>query len=163
MRAPASFSLTALLLSLSTVQAVAQQRASRFDGAWRQVRFEVVSPDSSYVTPPWDGIGVISGRHFSEFWVTSAAQGVRQASVPTTAEQKAARYDGLVAMAGTFVANDTSMMFTYSHAKVPHHIGRTVSRRYRLRGDTLQLFISAPWQKDSTKTVRTTLTFVRER
>jgi hypothetical protein len=126
------------------------------------VRVEVVSPESSYVTAPWDGIGVISGRHFSELWVTPAA-GVRQASVPTTAEQKAARYDALITQAGTFVANDTVMTFKYTHTKVPHAAGRTVSRRYQLRGDTLRLFLSAPWQKDSTKTVRTTFTFARLR
>jgi hypothetical protein len=161
MRAAASFSV-ALLLSLATFQAGAQQRASRFDGAWRQVRVEVVSPDSSYVTPPWDGVGVISGRHFSEIWLTSPA-GVRHPSVPTTAEQKAARYDALISQAGTFVANDSLLAFTYTHAKIPRRVGTTVSRRYRLRGDTLRLFISAPWQKDSTKTVRTTMTFVRQR
>lgn len=161
MRARAIFLCAALLLSLPAVSLTGQQRPSRFDGAWRQAGIHVVSPDSTYDRPGWPGLGILAGRHFSEVWVTSAERGVRHR--PVTDDEKAARYDLVIANAGTFQASDTLLTFTYTQSKDPLLVGATVARRYRLRGDTLQLFVTQPWRNDSTKTVRTAFTFVRQR
>jgi hypothetical protein len=106
---------------------------------------------------------VISGRHFSELFVAPAPSGVQQSASPSTAEQKAARWDALIAVSGTVEVRDSSITFRHVEDKDPSMRGVSDVRRYRLRGDTLWLMSTSPWQKDSTKVVRTTLSFVRRR
>jgi hypothetical protein len=159
----ARFSVAALILSTSAASIAAQQRVSRLDGAWRHVRTQIVAPDSAYERPPLQGMGVISGRRFSQTWVVPGRSGVQQASQPTTAGEKAARYDVLIANAGTLDIRDSVITFRYEQAKNPRIVGTNAIRRYRLRGDTLWLMGESPSQKDSTKLVRFTDTFVRMR
>ena len=161
MRPLARFSVTALLLSISAASVAAQQRSSPLDGAWRHVRTEVVSPESTYQRPASQGIIILSGRHYSQIWVDPGQSGVQQASQPTTAQEKAARYDVLAANAGTFEVRDTLVTYRVEHAKNPRVVGTTRVARYRLKGDTLWSMFTDPWEKDRTKTVRTTITNVR--
>lgn len=163
MRTRTTLSVAALLLSMSTATLSAQGHAARLDGGWSATRVEVVSPDSTYLVPPRQGLLVISGRHFSQVWAAPEPAGVQQASQPTTAEQKAGRYDVLIANAGTLEVRDTLVTFTAAQAKNPRVVGTSAVRRYTLRADTLWLVTRQPWAKDSTKTVRTTVTLVRQR
>jgi hypothetical protein len=159
----ARFSVAALLLSMSAGPLTAQRQPPSFDGAWRHAGTQIVAPDSSYERPQLQGMGVLSGRRFSQTWVIPRQSGVQQASQPTTADEKAARYDVLIANAGTFDVRDSAITFHYEQAKNPRVVGTKAIRRYRLRGDTLWLMGESPWQKDSTKVVRFTDTFVRMR
>jgi hypothetical protein len=158
-------SMVAACLTLSTVGAplAAQQRSSGLDGAWRHVRTFVVTPDSSFARPTLQGLLVIQGRHFSQTWVIEGNSGVQQASQPNTAEQKAARYDVLIANAGTMEVRDTLVTLRYEQAKNPNVVGRTRVGRFRVTGDTLRAVYDDPWDKDRAKTVRTTITYVRVR
>ena len=162
MRPLASFGITALLLSTSAGSLASQQRSSPLDGAWRHLRTEFVTPDSTYHRPAMPGLIIYAGRHYSQFWVQPARSGVQQASQPTTAEEKAARYDVLSANAGTVELRDSTITFRVEHAKNPRVAGTTLVGTYHLKGDTLRYVFVDPWQKDSTKTVRRTVTNVRE-
>jgi hypothetical protein len=157
-------SVAAMLLSVSGALLPAQQRASSpIDGAWRHLRTEVVTPDSTYQRPALQGMIILAGRHYSQLFVRPSPSGVQQASQPTTTEEKAARYDVLTANAGTFEVRDTLITYRVEHAKNPRFVGTTRVARYRLKGDTLWSVFLDPWVKDSTKTVRTTITNVRVR
>jgi hypothetical protein len=156
-------SLAALLLSTSAASLAAQQRSTPLEGAWRHVRTEVVTPDSTYQRPASAGMIIYSGRHYSQLWVNPGRPGVQQASRPATAEEKAARYDVLMANAGTVEVQDTLITFRVEHAKNPRVAGTTRVGTYRLKGDTVWYVFLDPWVKDSTKTVRTTVTNVRAR
>ena len=142
---------------------LAAQRSSTLDGAWTHVAMRIVAPDTTLVGPVLSGLAVISGRHFSELFVLPAAPGVRQSGAPATVEQKASRYDALVAISGTVEMRDSSITFHHEHDKDPSLVGMTDTRHFRLQGDTLVLTARSPWQKDSTKSVWTILTFVRNR
>jgi len=163
MRLPRKCIGTLLLLVTAAAPVLAQARASQFDGAWRQVRNEVVSPDSTYRLPLLSGMTVVSGRHFSQIYLNAPPAGVQQASRPTSDDEKARRYELLTANAGTFEVRDTLIVYHFLHAKSPSVVGTSVTRRFRVRGDTLWLVTLQPFSKDSTKTVRSTGTFVRER
>lgn len=163
MRQLTRFSVAALLLSISAASLPAQQRPSPIDGAWRHLRTEVVTPESTYQRPALQGMIILSGRHYSQIFVRPSPSGVQQASQPTTAEEKAARYDVLTANAGTFEVRDTVVTYRVEHAKTPRVVGTTRVASYRLKGDTLWSVFLDPWAKDSTKTVRTTITNVRIR
>jgi hypothetical protein len=164
MRIRTSFA-TSLLLAYVAVPSslIAQKRTPNFDGAWRWVRTEVASPDSSYQTPGWPGISIISGRHFAQFHENQKEAGVQQASQPTSAEQKAARYDNILARTGTFEVHDSSLVVHVSYAKSPAAAGTTFAVTWRLRGDTLWQWGVSKWQKDSRKSVRTTYVYARVR
>jgi hypothetical protein len=163
MRPLARFSVAVLLLSISAASLAAQQRASPLDGAWRHVRTDVVTPDSTYQRPALQGMIILTGRHYSQFWVSPGQSAVQQAAQPNTAEEKAARYDVVTANAGTFEVRDTLVTYRIEHAKNPRIVGTTRVASYRLKGDTLWSVFVAPWEKDRTKTVRTTITNVRAR
>jgi len=157
------FSVAALVLSISAASLPAQQRLLPIEGAWRHLRSEIVTPESTYQRPALQGMIILSGRHYSQIFVIPSPSGVQQASQPTTAEEKAARYDALMANAGTFEVRDTVITYRVEHAKNPRIVGTTRVASYRLKGDTLWSVFLAPWAKDSTKTVRTTITNVRVR
>jgi hypothetical protein len=145
------------------ISLTAQKSKPNFDGAWRWVRSEIVSPDSSYQVVGWPGLTVVSGRHFSQFLINSASAGVQQASPPTSAEQKAARYDAILARDGTFEVRDTLFVIRFLHAKDPATVGTTLTVRWRRQADTLWQIVTSKWAKDSTKSVRTAVVWVRER
>ena len=159
------FVICAAWLTIISVvpEPVAAQRASSLDGAWVHVATRIVAPDTTIAGPVLSGLGVISGRHFSELFVVPAASGVQQSGSPSTAEQKAARWDALIAVSGTVEVRDSSITFRHVEDKDPDMRGANDVRVYRLHGDTLWLTSTSPWQKDSTKLVRTTLTFLRRR
>lgn len=152
-------SLCAVLLAPDA----AAQHTSRLDGAWAHVATRVVRPDTTLVGPVLDGFAVISGRHFSEVFVAPDASGNRSAVVPFSSEQKAARYDLLVAVSGTVEVRDSTITFTHEQDKNPAMLGARDTRHFRLRADTLWLTSTAPWANDSTTSVRTILTLVRRR
>lgn len=108
---------------------------------------------------------MILNGHFSQIWLPPAAPGVQQqAKALTTAEEKAARYDQLTANAGVFqVRDDSTFTGRYEHAKSPAAVGRTFTVRYRYAGDTLWQITTSRWAKDTTKMVRTTHKYVREK
>jgi hypothetical protein len=161
---PLARSVVALtVLSLSAASLGAQQRAGRLDGGWRLVHEQVATPDSTFVPTLSNGRLVISGRHYSQIALRPAATGVQQASVPSAIEEKAARYDLVTANAGTIEVRDGQLTFHIEQAKVPQIMGTTSVRPYRLKGDSLWITATRPSMKDSTKTVRTVSTFVRER
>jgi hypothetical protein len=162
MRALVKSLLCVVVLSLVTVPLSAQGR-SRFDGAWKAVRIEVVSPDSTYGQEPFPGLAIVSGGHYSQIWVMPNSDGVQQASQPSTVEQKAARYDQLIVNAGTLEVKDTLLIYHREYAKNPKQVGTTDTRRFRLLGDTLWLVSTEPWSKDPKKSVRTTVVGVRQR
>lgn len=141
---------------------IAQKRAPNFDGTWRWVRTEIVAPDSAYQTPGWPGVAVSSGRHFAQFYVNPDA-GVQQASQPSSAEEKAARYDNIIAREGTFEVRGSTLVIHFVRAKNPAIAGTTITATWRLRGDTLWQTGISKWPKDSTKSVRSTYVWVRER
>lgn len=108
-------------------------------------------------------MSIVSGRHFSQMHVNPSLAGVQQASQPTTAEQKAARYDAILARAGSFELRDTLLVGHILHSTDPTDVGTTVTARWRLQADTLWQTVVTKWAKDSTKTVRFTSVWVRER
>jgi len=140
----------------------AQTTRGTLDGAWQAVFVRVVSPDSTYTLPPGRGMVVFHAKFYSQLWETPVP-GVQQQAVLSTAEEKAARYDQLAANVGTFEVKNDSLIQHYTMAKVPRNIGRTARFGFRLAGDTLWTSTDAPWAKDTTKVVRTNITFVRLR
>ena len=78
-----------------------------------------------------------------------------------SAEEKASRFDALIAISGTVELRDSSITFRHEQDKDPSMLGTSDTRRFRLQGDTLWLTSSSPWEKDSTKSVLTVLTLVR--
>lgn len=167
MRSLARFPVAAMLTSLVAIPLSAQRQRAAFDGAWRHARSQVVAPDSSYDRTPLQGMAVVSGRTFSQTWLAPGPAGVQQTSQPSTPpstpDEKAARYDALIANAGTLDITDSTITYNYAVAKSPRVMGTSVSRRYRLKGDTLWVMSEAPWDKDRTKQVRFTDTYVRIR
>jgi hypothetical protein len=141
----------------------AQRAASTFNGIWREMEIRVERPDTAYTRPGWNGVSIILNGHFSQIWLPPGQPGVQQQGAAlTTAEQKAARYDSITANAGVLeVKDDSTFAGHYEQAKNPAAIGRTFTVHYRLRGDTLWQIGTAPWSKDSSKTVRTTHKYVR--
>jgi hypothetical protein len=164
MRISTRYAAASLLLASFAVPTslTAQKRAPNIDGAWRWVRTDVASPDSTYRLAGWPGISIVSHGYFSQMHVNPNGA-VQQASRPTTAEQKAARYDALLARAGTLELRDTLLVGHILHSTDPIAVGTTVTAGWRLRGDTLWQTSVEPWGKDSTKTVRSTYVFVRQR
>ena len=161
---PLARSVVALaVLSLSAASLGAQQRARRLDGGWRLVRDQVTTPDSTFVPALSNGRLVISGRYYSQIFLRPAAPGVQQASAPSAIEEKAARYDLVTANAGTLDVGDGQLTFHIEQAKVPQIMGTASVRPYRLKGDTLWITATRPSMSDSTKTVRTVSTYVRDR
>jgi len=152
------------MLSASTLALSAQQGLSRFDGVWHQVEIRVVRPDSTVMRPPAQGMSIILNGHFIQLWVAPVPPGVQQASRPTTAEEKAARYDLLTANAGTFEVHDSTAISHFEHAKSPAVANTTGNPFvYRLVGDSLWNTVTSRWAKDTSKVVRTTTKFVRQR
>ena len=153
---------TAALVLASTAQA---QKKNPLDGAWREIKFHVVSPDSAYEMPVAAGMVVVSGKYFSQTWVRQAP-GVQQASAEasrplTTPEEKAARFDRLTSNAGTVDVTDSTLTFHLQTARMPSAEGTTTTRTYKLRHDTLWTTLVRPYSKDSSKTVTTHATYVR--
>lgn len=113
MRALAATTVSLVMLSASPVVLAAQQGAWAFDGVWRMVESRAVRPDSTVMRPPAQGVSIILHGHFSQIWFPAAPYAVKQASAPSTAEEKAARYDRLTANAGTFELHDSTSILHY--------------------------------------------------
>ena len=164
MRALAAKTVPLVVLSLFTSGLLAQQKVSAFNGVWHHFGARVVSPDSTYMRPPnTQAVSILLDGHFSNFSIAAAPTGVQQASRPTTVEEKAARYDVLTANAGTFEVHDSTVTARYEYAKNPAAVGTTASQYYRLVGDTLWNTSVTPWAADTTKRVRTTTKWVRQK
>jgi outer membrane lipoprotein-sorting protein len=166
MRTLATTAVSLVMMSASTLALSAQQGLSRFDGVWHQLEIRVVRPDSTVMRPPSQGVSIISNGHFVQVYVALAQQGVQQSSRPTnptTAEEKAARYDLLTANEGTFEVHDSTIVIHYGQGKSPATVGSTTTVPYRFRGDTLWQTVSSRWAKDTSKVVRTTFKFVRQK
>lgn len=151
---------SAALLLASTAHA---QKKNPLEGAWREIKVHIVSPDSAYELPPARALVVISGRYFSQTSVR-APLGVQQAGAPMpprTPEEKAARFDQLTANAGTIEWTDTTMTLHLEMARMPTAEGTTSTRTYVLRHDTLWTTLVRPYARDSSKTVTTHATYVR--
>ena len=155
---PGALVVISIALPISTLSA--QGRTSALDGAWRHVRTEIVSPEGTSQGPHLGGQVVMSGRHYSQTWIVPGGKATGKLA---TAEQKADRYEALVANSGTLELRDTLLTFKVGVAKDPQVENTSVSSGYRLRGDTLWLRMNGPWEKDTTKTVRTTFVFSRMR
>lgn len=164
MRALAAKTVPLVVLSLFASDLLAQQKVSVFNGVWHQSGARVVSPDSTYMRPAnAQAVAILLDGHFSNFAIGSAPSGVQQASRPTTAEEKAARYDVLTANVGTFTVHDSTVTGHYDNAKNPAVAGTTFSQYFRLVGDTLWNTTVTPWATDTTKRVRTTVKWVRQK
>jgi hypothetical protein len=164
MRALAAATVSLVMLSTSVVALSAQQPLSAFDGVWRQVEVRIVRPDSTVMRPPSQGLSIILHGHFVQLWVAPAPSGVEQASRLTTAEEKAARYDRLTANEGTFEVHDSTAIAHYEQAKNPASVGNSGTPfYYRLVADTLWNTVLSRWAKDTSKIVRTTSKYVRQK
>jgi hypothetical protein len=164
MRALAAKAVPIVVLSLFTSNLFAQQKVSAYNGVWHSVEVHVVRPDSSYTRPPNNqAVTILLDGHFSNFAIGSAPSGVQQASRPTTVEEKAARYDVLTANGGTFEVHDSTVVGRYEYAKNPSVVGTTFRQFSRLVGDTLWNTTVTPWAADTTKRVRTTTKWVRQK
>jgi hypothetical protein len=69
----------------------------------------------------------------------------------------------LIANAGVLTLDDKTLTQHIEQAVDPADVGQTGLYTFRLHGDTLVATSTEPWKKDSTKTVRTDLVFVRLR
>lgn len=156
-------SAACLLVAIAALPLPAQKHTPSLDGAWRWIRTEVVSPDSSYRLPVPEGMAVISGHYGSQTWVRPPAAGVQPLSQVNSAEEKVARFDMLTANAWTFELRDSVMVSRFLQSKNPATVGTTLSATFRVRGDSLSLTFQDPWSKDSTKVERRTLVYVRMR
>ena len=164
MRALAAKTLPFVVLSLLTSESIAQQPVSAFNGVWHQLEVRVVRPDSTYMRPAnTQAVTILLDGHFSSLAISSGPTGVQQASRPTTVEEKAARYDVLTANVGTFTVRDSTVTGRYDLAKNPAVVGTTFSQYSRLVGDTLWNTSVTPWVTDTTKRVRTTIKWVRQK
>lgn len=159
MRAHPSAVAAALVLFASAGSLSGQE--SRFEGVWKNVGEHVATPDSNYDLPPLKGLAVIHGRYISQMFVIQPPNGIRQSGELRDAESKAARYDAIVATAGTFVLHEKTFIMHIIEAAQPELAGQSITREYRFRGDTLLIVDTEPWPKDKTKVSRTTLMFVR--
>ena len=162
MRALAATTLSLVMLSASPVVLAAQKEVTAFDGVWREVGRSIVRPDSAVTRPPRQGMGVILHGHFSQIWFPAAPYAVTGPS-PSTPEAKAARFDEMIANAGTIErVHDSTYVLRYEYAKNPATAGTLSDPGYmRVAGDTLWLITTSPWSKDSSKVVRTTTKSVR--
>lgn len=151
------------LLVLGAGSTAAQRRAPKVDGAWQRVGGVVVAPDSTYPVRPWSGMLVFSGKFFSQLWVVPEQEGARQQAYPTTVEEKVARFDAIIANAGIFTIHDSTATMTFQQAKNPSLVGRAANLGLRTSGDSLWLTSTAPWSKDSSRSVRTTVVYTRLR
>ena len=101
---------------------------------------------------------VYNGR-FSQIFYPATGQPTGR---PATAEEKAARYDAVTTNAGHVdITDDSTWIVHFDFAKGPATIGTSVTAHYRIAGDTVWETTTAPWSRDSTKTVRTTAKYVR--
>ncbi|MFL5613022.1 MAG: hypothetical protein ACJ796_05110 [Gemmatimonadaceae bacterium] len=155
-----SVALAAALIVVTPPQSLIAQ-APKLDGAWKSVGGRVVAPDTSYDIPAFTGLAVIHGRYISQTFVTQPPNGVQQAGELKDVETKAARYDAVVASAGTIDVHGKTFVMHFQQAQAPALVGQSTSREYSLHGDTLFSTESFPWQKDKTKLVRETLIFLR--
>ena len=163
MRALAATTVSLVMLSASPVVLTAQKSVSKFDGVWREVDFHVVRPDSTVTRPPRQGMRIILHGHFSQIWFPGAPYAVRGSSF-STPEEKAARYDRMVANAGTIEMHDSTFILHYEYAKDPGTAGTTADPFFvRVAGDTMWAMQTSRWAKDTTKFVHTTNRFVREK
>jgi hypothetical protein len=153
-------SLVAAFVALNSASAQKPNPAV-LNGIWHQTAVHIERPDSTVDRPPSSGMTIIYNGHFTQVYVAPAARGVQQAARPTSAEEKAARYDLLTANGGRFEMTDSTFILHYEIAKTPAQATATVTVRYRLHGDTLWQFTAARWPQDTTKMVRTTYTWVR--
>jgi hypothetical protein len=151
------------LVSLASLSAAQKPSKSVLNGVWHQAEGRVENPASSVNRAVSQGMTIIFDGHFTQVYVGPPARGVQQAARVSTAEEKAARYDDLTANGGTFDMTDTTFVLHYQVSKNPAQMASQPSIRYRLRGDSLWQTTVTRWTKDTTKTVRTTYKWVRER
>lgn len=163
MRIPLRVVTCFALLAAGVSPLSAQSRTvTSFNGVWHQAEIRVQRPDSSYMRPPFVGTRIIYNGHFSQIFYATPPRGV-SGPRPVTAEDKAKRYDDVTTNAGHFEWTDSTFAVHFDFAKGPATIGTSVRSFYRLSSDSLWETTLAPWSKDSTKMVRTTVKYVRER
>ena len=152
---------TSCVVMLSVFASVlsAQSSVSALNGAWQRVSIRVVRPDSTLTTTPTPGIGILFNGHYSQIFAPSPT-GVQQASRPTTAEEKAARYDLLTPNAGTYTVHDSTVNARYDFAKNPAIVGTTYQFYFRRKADTIWTWTVTPFAGDTTKRVRSTTIWV---
>jgi hypothetical protein len=143
------------------VRVRAQQQASTLDGAWRHVGNTVTAPDTTFHQPGLAGLMVVDGLSYSLIYAPEPKAGVEQAGAPSGTDAKAARYDALIANAGTLTLDGNTLTQHIEEAIDPNDVGHSGVYTYRIHGDILVATGTQPWKKDSTKTVRTDLVFVR--
>jgi len=153
--------LAATLIVVSASHAMGAQ-ASKLDGAWKSLSGHVVAPDTSYDIPMFTGLAVIHGHYLSQTWALTPPNGVQQAGELKDADAKAARYDAVIASAGTIDIRAKTFTVHIVQAQLPSNVGQSDSRDYTLRGDTLVIIETSPWEKDKSKMVRQTLRFIRQ-
>jgi hypothetical protein len=151
----------ALLTAIASSLPAQRRSAASFNGVWHQTEIRVQRPDSTYTRPPYVGTRIVYNGHFSQIFYAAPPQGV-SGTRPTTAEEKAKRYDDVTTNAGHFEWTDSSFAVHFDYAKGPATIGTSSRSFYRLAGDSLWETTVARWSKDSTKLVRTTVKYVRE-
>jgi hypothetical protein len=160
--AVAALAAVAALVALPAPLA-AQPATARLDGAWSIVRQVRVAPDSTSRITPVSHLLLFAGGHYSQLRVAPPPGLAVLTAGPTTAEEKARRYDEFFANGGRYEVRDTLLTFHVTVAKGPGFAGNRVTNRFRVRGDSLWLVASQPWAADTTKRVVTTTTFVRQR
>jgi hypothetical protein len=151
------------LVSLARILSAQKPDKSALNGVWHQAEVRVEIPDSNYNRAPSAGMTIIYNGRFTQVYVAAPARGVQQASRVTTAEEKATRYDDITANGGTFDMTDTTFVLHYQVAKNPAQLTSQPTIRYRLRADSLWQTTMARWPMDTTKSVRTTYKWVREK
>src|SRR5436305_3915981 len=118
-----SAALAAALIVGSLTKLVGAQ-ASRLEGAWKSLGGHVVAPDTSYDIPAFTGMAVIHGAYISQAWVTQSPNGVRQAGELKDADTKAARYDAVIANAGTIELRGKTDVMHVVQARDPEGAGQ---------------------------------------
>jgi len=161
MRANSMALAATFVVSQSLTPLAGRAQASRFEGAWKHIGGEVVTPDSSYEVRPINGLVVIHGRYFSQTWAPTPRIGVPQAGGPMDAASKAARYDVITTNAGTIEVSSKTFVSHFLEAKNPALVGQSVTYEYRFHGDTLFTSRSDPIGGDRAKVRHSNLIFVR--
>jgi len=154
------------IVALLVVQPLSAQRRTlaSFNGVWRHAGSRVERPDSVLNRPPMTGVSIIYNGHFSQVYISAPPSGAQQASRVGTAEEKAARYDLVSANAGSFkLIDDSTLIANYEVAKSPATMGTSLTAHYRLVGDSLWQTTTSRWSRDTTKTVRTTNKYIRQK
>jgi hypothetical protein len=136
---------------------------SPLDGVWRHLTTDFTSPDTSYHRSAARGLLVIHGSYYSRIFAFEPKTGPGRAHDPADAQAKAARYDALIANAGTLTVDAEVLT---QHVEEGIHVddaGDSTPWHYRLHGDTLFTTGTVPSPKDSTKVGRLSVNFVRVR